>query len=78
MLKAFGDLKGLMIGEEKQDEDIKSALHEAFKEGNNRVVDIILNYMSKISINNSDIFKQVLTEVTDLQSFGVYLTNIQT
>lgn len=55
-----------------------SALHQAYRDGNNRVVDIILNYMAQISINNSEVFKDVLCETTDLQSFGMYLENIQT
>jgi hypothetical protein len=66
MMKMLGDLKSKMGGGEKSQEMIKSALHEAFRVGNNRVVDIILNYMAKISINNSEIFKQVLCEVSDL------------
>lgn len=76
VLKVFGDLKSKMLGENESTEEIKSALHEAFREGNNRVVDIILSYMAKISINNSEIFKEVLKEVTDLQNFGQYLANI--
>lgn len=65
-----------MLGKNESTEETKSALHEAFREGNNRVVDIILSYMAKISINNSEIFKEVLKEVTDLQNFGQYLANI--
>ena len=74
----FGNLKSKMVGEEKSLEIIKSALHESFRDGNNRVVDIIMNYMAKIKINNSEIFKDVLCETTDLTSFGMYLENLET
>jgi hypothetical protein len=33
VLKVFGDLKSKMLGENKSTEEIKSALHEALREG---------------------------------------------
>lgn len=56
MLKMFGGMKTLMMGENKSMTIYKSALHQAFKEGNNRVIDIILANMALIEINNSAIF----------------------
>jgi len=41
------------MGEKMSEDHIKSPLHEAYRQGNNRVVDIILKYMSRININNS-------------------------
>jgi hypothetical protein len=42
------------------------------------VVDIIIKHMSYIKINNSEDFKQILPELTDIQSFGDYLSNLLT
>ena len=45
-----------MMGAEKSSVIYKSALHQAHKEGNNRVIDIILAHMALIEINNSGVF----------------------
>ena len=46
-----------------------SALHNAFRAGNNRVCELILTYMSKIEFNASRRFKDMLHELTDLKCF---------
>jgi hypothetical protein len=56
----------------------KSALHEAFKSGNNRVIDIILGHMALIDINNSSVFSDLMPHLTDISSFGRYLENLVT
>jgi hypothetical protein len=65
---------------EKEEMDIttKSALHEAFKSGNNRVIDIILSHMALIAINNSSVFSDIMPNLTDITSFGQYLENLVT
>jgi hypothetical protein len=71
--KMFGGMKSLMMGDEKSSVVYKSALHQAHKEGNNRVIDIILAHMALIEINNSGVFSQILPDLTDIQSFPIYL-----
>jgi len=46
-----------------------SPIHNAIRDGNNRVAELILSYMSKIEFNSSRRFKDVLHEMTDFQSF---------
>ena len=67
-----------MIDDDDLEITTRSALHEAFKSGNNRVIDIILDYMSLIEINNSQVFKDIMHYLTDMQSFGKYLDNLVT
>ena len=53
-------------------------MHAAFKDGNNRVVDSILQKMSDISTDYSEMFSDILPELTDLQSFTTYTGNLLT
>jgi hypothetical protein len=43
-----------------------SALHDAFRDGNNRVMETYMLYMAQIKINNSEAFKDILPELTDI------------
>ena len=65
-------------GGSKKDYETHSALHAAFKDGNNRVVDSILQKMSDISTDYSEMFSDLLPELTDLQSFTIYTGNLPT
>ena len=69
---------GKMWEKEEMEISTKSALHEAFKSGNNRVIDIILGHMALIDINNSSVFSDIMPKLTDISSFGHYLENLVT
>ncbi len=47
----------------------RSPLHEAFDNNENRSVEIILNFMSKIARNNSKNFQDILMDMTDYRGF---------
>ena len=69
MITSLRDIKNLIDGMlEKKELKIttKSALHEAFKSGNNRVIDIILGHMALIDINNSSVFSDLMPHLTDI------------
>ena len=53
----------------EEDEQVQklSCLHAAVVEGNNRAIDIILTYMSKIELNSSENFKDILHLLVDQQ-----------
>lgn len=53
-----------------------SPLSLALKEGNNRCVEIILSFMSKIDYNASSKFIDEMPQLTDYNSFGTYLTEL--
>ena len=50
-------IANFIVGEDKSNVIYKSALHHAYNEGNNRVMDIILAKMAKIKTNNSEVFR---------------------
>ena len=62
--------------ESQNEENVKSALHLAVRNGNTKTVDTIMSYMAKININDSEDFKSVLNQLTDLTSFENYLSNL--
>ena len=62
----------------KRDYETHSALHTAFRDGNNMVLDSILQKMSDISLDNSEMFSEILPELTDLQSVAIYTGNLPT
>jgi len=64
LLGGMGDM--IVGGGVKKDFILHSALHAAFRDGNNRVVDSILQKMSEISTDNSEMFSEILPELTDL------------
>ena len=53
-----------------------SPLSLALKEGNNRCVEIILSFMSKIDYNASSKFIDEMPSLTDYNSFCTYLTEL--
>jgi len=48
-------------------------LHLAFKEGNNRSINILLKFMAKIPNNASDNIKDILPEMIEYQQFLPYM-----
>ena len=68
----------LRVGTNKCDIVTKSALHEAVEDGNNRVVDCIMQNLSQIAPDNSQAFRSILSELTDMQSFATYIENLPT
>ena len=62
-----------MFGKDLSDEGIESPLSIAIEIGNNRCVEIILEYMSKIETNASRKFMSVMPLLTDYQSFLTYI-----
>ena len=61
-----------------QDEKIgnNSALHKAIRNQENRSVDIILSYMSKIPKNNSKSFQDIMPDLVDYNNFKTYLLHL--
>ena len=53
-----------------------SALHKALREGNNRSVDIILEYMAKIGMNASENFAGVFDLLIDYPNFKKYIADL--
>ena len=53
-----------------------SPLSLALKEGNNRCVEIILSFMSKIDYNASSKFIEEMPHLIDYNSFSTYLTEL--
>jgi len=48
-------------------------LHLAFKEGNNRSINILLKFMAKIPNNASDNIKDILPKMIEFQQFIPYM-----
>lgn len=65
-----------VFNNDKDDEGIESPLSIAIEIGNNRCVEIILNYMSKIETNASRKFMSVMPLLTDYQSFLTYIQKL--
>mmetsp|Transcript_18470 Transcript_18470/g.28333 ORF Transcript_18470/g.28333 Transcript_18470/m.28333 type:complete len:289 (-) Transcript_18470:1329-2195(-) len=55
-----------------------TALQKALRFGNNRSVDIILGFMSKIPVNASSNFKNIMGELIEYKSFVPYLEQLPT
>jgi hypothetical protein len=53
-----------------------SPLHMAVFEGNNRSVDILLNYMTIIDSNASNFFRSILPDLVEFSAFIVYLKSL--
>ena len=49
-----------------------SALHTAYHAGNQRSIDIVLNFMSKINFNASRNFNDIMPEMLDMNYFPDY------
>ena len=64
---------GFMKNDDEPTCERLSALHSALLEGNNRAIDILLNYMAKIPLNCSENFTDILHYLVDQQSFLEYL-----
>jgi len=48
----------------------------AIKEGNNRSVEIILNYMSCISVNNSQTFRDIFHKLMEYNKVKAYISEL--
>jgi hypothetical protein len=53
-----------------------SPLHIAVYEGNNRSVDILLNYMTIIDSNASNFYRSILPELVEFSAFIIYLKSL--
>ena len=67
-----------IIDEEKESDEPKkiSPLHLAFKEGNNRSINIILRYMSMLDNNCSDTIRDILPELIEYENFILYMREL--
>ena len=48
----------------------------AVREGNNKSVDIILNFMSKIDVNASRMFRDILHKLVQYQNMKNYISSM--
>ena len=85
LLASVGDLASHMknkvdvlnvFGKDESEAVTISPLSLALKEGNNRCVEIILSFMSKIRYNASQKFVSEMPELTDYSSFMTYLQEL--
>lgn len=53
-----------------------SPLHMAVKEGNNKTVDTILEYMAKIDVNASHMFRDIFDKLIVFQNMKAYIENL--
>ena len=51
-------------------------LHKAINCGNNRSVDTLLEYMSKITINGSENFKSIFVQLIEVPNFKAYFESL--
>ena len=51
-------------------------LHIAYDYGNNRSINVLLSFMSKIDSNNSDSFKDILFNLVEFQQFIPYMESL--
>jgi hypothetical protein len=69
-----------ITGGNDDDEEVQhkkiTPLHLAFREGNNRSINIILRYMSKIKYNASETIRDILPELVEHNEFGIYMQNL--
>lgn len=63
---------------EKGEQKFVSPLHLALKSGNNRSVEIVLDFMSKIEQDASSNFSPLFHNLTNFKSFYVYLEQLPT
>jgi len=56
--------------------EINSPLHMAIKQGNNRSVEIILNYMSIIDTNNSYTFRDIFAKLMEYNKVKSYISEL--
>jgi len=56
--------------------EIKTALKIALDSGDNRIVDIILQYMAKVEFNSSKNFAYLFPKLLEYNSFQLYLENL--
>lgn len=63
--------------QDEQKEPLKiTPLHIAFKEGNNRCINLILQYMSKIDQNCSETIKDILPKLVECDDFCMYMKEL--
>lgn len=65
-----------LMGNNVKTHQTVSPLSLALSEGNNRCVEIILSFMSKIDYNASSKFIHQMPNLTDYNSFMTYLTEL--
>ena len=68
----------VIIDEDQENDEAKKIcpLHLAFKEGNNRSINIILRYMSMLDNNCCDTIRDILPELIEYENFILYMREL--
>jgi hypothetical protein len=68
----------VIIDEDQETNEAKKIcpLHLAFKEGNNRSINIILRYMSMLDNNCCDTIRDILPELIEYENFILYMRKL--
>ena len=77
---SIGALISLRLGGKDEEKEQKlnkiTPLHLAYKEGNNRCINLILLYMSMIDQNCSETISDILHKLVECENFGIYMAEL--